>query len=102
MRAWRTALALALALALLIGAMQPSAGGAPVAAGAHDFTVGALLDLKSGWTSLGRASRVTLQLAVADANAASARSGSPTRVRLRIIDVHGDPKASARALRRLA
>ena len=34
----------------------------------NDFVVGAILDLASGWTSLGRASHVTLRLAAADAN----------------------------------
>jgi branched-chain amino acid transport system substrate-binding protein len=79
------------------------AGRSGAAAGATDErTVGALLDLTGGWTSLGRASRVTLRLAAADANARLARSGSRTRVRLRIIDVHGDPGAARQALRRLA
>jgi branched-chain amino acid transport system substrate-binding protein len=64
--------------------------------------IGALLDLKRGWTTLGRASRVTLRLAAADANAQLARSGSATRVKLRIVDVAGDPAKAARALRRLA
>jgi branched-chain amino acid transport system substrate-binding protein len=78
-------------------------GRSGAAAGATDErTVGALLDLTGGWTSLGRASRVTLRLAAADANARLARSDSRTRVRLRIIDVHGDPDAARRALRRLA
>ena len=67
----------------------------------HEFTVGAILDLANGWTSLGRASRVTLQLAAHDANAALARSGSPLRVRLRIVDAKGDPALARRQLRRL-
>jgi branched-chain amino acid transport system substrate-binding protein len=45
---------------------------------------------------------VTLRFAVADANARLARSGSSTRVRLKIIDVHGAPGAARRGLRRLA
>ena len=77
-------------------------GGASTATPTDELTVGALLDLKSGWTTLGRASRVTLRLAVADANARLARRGSGTRVRLKVIDVHGDPQATVRALRRLA
>src|SRR5207249_3028799 len=64
--------------------------------------IGALLDLKSGWTSLGRASRVTLQLAAADAGNRLVRTGSPTRVRLRIVDVRGNPETAVRELRRLA
>jgi branched-chain amino acid transport system substrate-binding protein len=66
------------------------------------LVVGALLDLTRGWTSLGRASRVTLRLAVADANAALARSGSPLRVRLRVTDARGEPAVALRELRRLA
>ena len=77
-------------------------GGSGAAGTADELTVGALLDLKGGWTSLGRASRVTLRLAVADANQRLARSGSSTRVRLKIIDVHGAPRAARRGLRRLA
>src|SRR3712207_941426 len=64
--------------------------------------VGAILDLSDGWTSLGRGSRVTLQLAAADANAALARRGSSLRVRLRIVDAKGDPAVALRELRRLA
>jgi branched-chain amino acid transport system substrate-binding protein len=77
-------------------------GGSGAARATDELTVGALLDLKSGWTSLGRASRVTLRLAVADANARLAKSGSSTRVRLKIIDVHGGLPAARRAVRRLA
>lgn len=68
----------------------------------NELVVGAILDLASGWTSLGRASRVTLQLAVADANAGLARSGSPLRVRLRVVDAQGKPTLALRQLRRLA
>jgi branched-chain amino acid transport system substrate-binding protein len=78
------------------------AGGRGAAGAADELTVGALLDLKAGWTSLGRASRVTLRLAVADANERLARSGSSMRVRLEIVDVHGGPRAARRGLRRLA
>ena len=66
------------------------------------IVVGAILDLSGGWTSLGRASRVTLQLAAADANAALARSGAPLRVRLRIVDAKGKPETALRQLLRLA
>jgi branched-chain amino acid transport system substrate-binding protein len=65
-------------------------------------SVGAILDLASGWTSLGRGSRVTLQLAAADENAALARSHSSVRVRLRIVDAKGEPALAVRLLRRLA
>jgi branched-chain amino acid transport system substrate-binding protein len=60
-----------------------------------------VLDLKSGWTSLGRASRVTLQLAAADANARLTRRGSPLRIRLRVVDAQGKPDVALRELRRL-
>jgi branched-chain amino acid transport system substrate-binding protein len=70
--------------------------------GSATIQIGALLDLKSGWTTLGRASRVTLQLAAADANARLARAGSPMRVRLRIVDARGEPDLALRDLRRLA
>jgi branched-chain amino acid transport system substrate-binding protein len=78
------------------------AGGRGASSAADELTIGALLDLKDGWTSLGRASRVTLRLAVADANDRLAASGSNMRVRLRIVDVHGAPRAARRGLRRLA
>lgn len=67
-----------------------------------NWSFGAILDLRGGWTSLGRGSRVTLQLATADANAALARSGSQLRVRLRIVDAKGEPTLALRQLRRLA
>lgn len=68
----------------------------------HKLVVGAILDLKSGWTSLGRGSRTTLRLARSDANAALKRDGSPLRVRLRIVDAKGKPALARRQLRRLA
>jgi branched-chain amino acid transport system substrate-binding protein len=91
-------------LVLVVGASVAllPAGGRGAGGATDELTVGALLDLKGGWTSLGRASRVTLRLAVADANERLARSGSETRVRLRIVDVHGEPRATRRGLRRLA
>ena len=67
-----------------------------------ELVVGAMLDLSGGWTSLGRASRVTLQLAAADANAALTRRGSPLRVRLRIADASGQPAIALRKLQRFA
>jgi branched-chain amino acid transport system substrate-binding protein len=93
----------AAALVLVAGAPAGlAAGGAARSSSARTVELGALLDLKSGWTSLGRASRVTLQLAAADANARLARAGSSTRVHLRIVDVQGKPDLAARQLRRLA
>ena len=65
-------------------------------------TVGALLDLSRGWTSLGRASDVALALAAVDANAELAARRSPVRIRLRVVDVKGDPAETRRALRNLA
>jgi branched-chain amino acid transport system substrate-binding protein len=94
-----TAVLIALLASLLV-APGDAARSAPGAR--NDFVVGAILDLASGWTSLGHASRVTLQLATADANAALARSGSPLRVRLRIVDAEGKPTLARRQLRRLA
>ena len=64
--------------------------------------VGALLDLSDGWTSLGLSSRETLNLAVADANARLAKTGSPTRISLKIIDVGGDAAKSVAAVEQLA
>jgi hypothetical protein len=46
------------------------------ARGTDQRTVGALLDPKAGWTSLGHASRVTLRIAAPDANAGLAKSWS--------------------------
>jgi branched-chain amino acid transport system substrate-binding protein len=96
------AIVVILVAAVIGGFALLPAGGQGAASAADELTVGALLDLKSGWTSLGRASRVTLRLAVADANDRLARSGSSMRVRLRIVDVHGSPRAARRGLRRLA
>jgi branched-chain amino acid transport system substrate-binding protein len=95
--------ATAVLFALLASVAVAPGDAARSAPGAkNEFVVGAILDLASGWTSLGRASRVTLQLAAADANAALARSGSPLRARLRIVDARGKPALARRQLRRLA
>jgi branched-chain amino acid transport system substrate-binding protein len=92
-----------LSLALLASLALAPAGAAGHGSQPQDeLVVGAILDLGSGWTSLGRASRVTLELAVADANAALTRRGSPLRVRLRVADARGEPENALRELRRLA
>jgi branched-chain amino acid transport system substrate-binding protein len=99
----RRALTVLFCLALLAAPATASGDAArPSGASQDELVVGAILDLSAGWTSLGRASRVTLGLAVADANAALARSGSPLRVRLRITDAGGEPAVALRELRRLA
>ena len=66
------------------------------------ITIGAVLDLSAGWTSLGRSSKVALELAISDANAELRRRGLPDRVVLRIEDAAGDPAKAARAVRGLA
>jgi branched-chain amino acid transport system substrate-binding protein len=95
-----------LLLALLVvaaGSAQPraeaTAGAAPPT---RELVIGGLLDLSSGWTSLGRASRATLAIAAADANGRLAKTGSPIVIRLRIVDVRGKPEEAVRQLRRLA
>jgi branched-chain amino acid transport system substrate-binding protein len=89
-------LALVAALAIAPGdaARRPSAQ--------NELVVGAILDLAGGWTSLGRASRVTLRIAAIDANAALAHRGSALRVRVQIVDAKGDPAIALRELRRFA
>ena len=100
-RRWSALAALVLLPASAVASFERDrvvgAGPAP-----QTLKIGALLDLKRGWATLGRASRVTLRLAASDANAQLARSGSPMRVRLRIVDVAGDPAKAERELRRLA
>ena len=56
----RTKLRILAAAGIASLALLPAAGSG-VARAADDLTVGALLDLKGGWTSLGGASRVTLR-----------------------------------------
>jgi ABC-type branched-subunit amino acid transport system substrate-binding protein len=58
-----------LALALLVTGLRALVAARPATAAAPGdaITVGALLDLRSGWTTLGHSSRVTLRLAAADA-----------------------------------
>ncbi|MFL5827351.1 MAG: ABC transporter substrate-binding protein [Thermoleophilaceae bacterium] len=92
----------ALVAILVALAAAPPATAAEAGARSDAITVGALLDLRSGWTSLGRASEVTLRLAAADANHRFAASRVPTRVRLKVVDVRGDPARARRELRRLA
>jgi branched-chain amino acid transport system substrate-binding protein len=93
-----------LLLAAFCGSLAITSGDAArgAARSQNEFLVGAILDLASGWTSLGRASRVTLRLAEADANAALAGRGARLRVRLRIVDAKGEPAIALRQLRRLA
>jgi branched-chain amino acid transport system substrate-binding protein len=89
----------------LLASLAIAPGSAAQRTGGHEqneLVVGAILDLTGGWTSLGRASRVTLRLAAADANAALARRGSPLRVRLRVVDARGESTIALRELRRLA
>src|SRR5262245_42741477 len=93
-----------IAVAALVASVSVAAGGARqhAAQKRKAIVVGAILDLARGWTSLGRGSRVTLQLAAADANAAFERGDSALRVRLRIVDAKGEPALALRGLRRLA
>jgi branched-chain amino acid transport system substrate-binding protein len=97
--AWVTLVA-----ALVCAAFVAGRAGAAVLvpAGTQQITIGALLDLSAGWTTLGRASRVTLRLARDDANERLRRLGSPYRVRLAFADAAGDPQLALRELRRLA
>jgi branched-chain amino acid transport system substrate-binding protein len=88
--------------AAVVALAAPRAVTAEATTRADTITVGALLDLRKGWTSLGRASEVTLKLAAADANRRFAESHVPDRVRLKIVDVRGDPARARRELRRLA
>src|SRR6266487_1815629 len=83
-------------------AITPGDAARPASQPQNAFVVWAILDLASGWTSLGRASRVTLQLAETDANATLARQGARLRVRLRVVDARGEPAIALRQLRRLA
>jgi branched-chain amino acid transport system substrate-binding protein len=90
---------------LVVVVLAALGGQGPAAArtsSGNELVVGAILDLKSGWTSLGRASRVTLQLSAADANARLAREGSPLRVRLHIVDAQGKPDIAVRDVRQFA
>jgi branched-chain amino acid transport system substrate-binding protein len=96
-----TTLALACLAAAGLGG-PAGVGAAPAQSGGDELVIGALLDLRTGWTTLGRASRVTLHLAMEDANRQLRRTGSETRVRLRIVDVQGEPEVARRELRRLA
>jgi branched-chain amino acid transport system substrate-binding protein len=94
----------ALVVAGLLASLMAARGDARHGAAQtrKEVVVGAILDLASGWTSLGRGSRVTMQLAAADANAAFARSHSSVRVRLRIVDAKGEPSLALREFRDLA
>ena len=92
-----------LALFAVVGsAASPDARAARETSPTTNVRVGALLDLTSGWTSLGRASKVTLAIAAEQANRRLAKAGSPVRIRLEIVDVRGKPEEATRQLRRLA
>jgi branched-chain amino acid transport system substrate-binding protein len=96
------AMVVLLSVALLASLTIASGDARPTRQLQSEFVVGAILDLSAGWTSLGRASRVTLQLAAADANAELARRGTPLRVRLRIVDAKGKPATALRQLLRFS
>jgi branched-chain amino acid transport system substrate-binding protein len=84
------------------GAAAASGVAASAKARTEKITIGALLDLSAGWTTLGRTSRVTLQLAREDANERLRRLGSRFRVQLALADAAGDPDVALRKLRGLA
>jgi branched-chain amino acid transport system substrate-binding protein len=97
-----------LLVAVAVGALvvTAAAGGSGaqtrIADAPNVVTVGALLDLSAGWTSLGESSKATLDLALADANARLAKAGSNTRLALKVIDVAGDAAKSVAAVDELA
>src|SRR4029453_16468292 len=102
-RTWNLVGLVLVALVAAVGSAAP-----PEVRAAHEIShvttlrVGGPLDLTSGWTSLGRASKVTLAIAASEANRRLAKAGSPLRIRLQIVDVRGKPNEAARQLRRLA
>jgi branched-chain amino acid transport system substrate-binding protein len=90
-------------LLLAVGsAAAPNGRAARESPPTRQLVVGGLLDLTSGWTSLGRASKVTLTIAAKQANARLAKAGAPLQVRLKLVDVRGKPEEAARQLRHLA
>jgi branched-chain amino acid transport system substrate-binding protein len=92
-----------LSIGLLASTSATAGDAVPLSrAATSTITIGAAQDISAGWTALGRASRVTLQLAAADTNAALARQGSSTRVRLRIVDTKGTTAGAVAAVRQLA
>jgi branched-chain amino acid transport system substrate-binding protein len=102
-RTWLCVAVSLLALLAVVGPAAPPEGNATRGSPpTREILVGGLLDLSSGWTSLGRASRVTLSIAAAQANTRLAKAGSPVHIRLKIVDVRGEPSEAARQLRRLA
>jgi branched-chain amino acid transport system substrate-binding protein len=66
-----------------------------------ELTVGALLSLSGDWSTLGKASKVLLESAVADTNRYLADTGSALRVRLLVEDTALDPTRCASAFQRL-
>src|SRR5262245_47121037 len=86
------------ALVLALAAAPAPAAAAP----GRTIVIGGLLDLSAGWTTLGHASRATLGAAAVDANVELRRSGSTTRVVVRIVDAKGTPEGAVAGLRQLA
>jgi branched-chain amino acid transport system substrate-binding protein len=93
--------AAAVILSLVVTACAQSGDGEPGPTEDETITVGALLDLSDGWTTLGRDSETTLRLAAEDANAFLGNQGLDTRVELVVADVAGDPAATEDELLRL-
>lgn len=89
-------------VAIVLATLVSTASARPDVVPVRPITIGAVLDLSAGWTSLGQSSKVALELAVEDANKALRRRGAGQRVVLRIEDAAGDPAKAADAVRRLA
>lgn len=86
-------------LRLLGGAcLLPACG---FGASGSELIIGALLSLTGGWSTLGKASKVLLESAVADTNQYLSDTGSTLRVRLLIEDTMLDPSTCAAAFERL-
>jgi branched-chain amino acid transport system substrate-binding protein len=82
---------------LVVGAALSACGGSGGSGDSSGIKVGAVLDLSSGWTSLGKESQEALKKAAADYKAKTGKT-----VEIKVIDSAGDKQKAADAVSTLA
>jgi branched-chain amino acid transport system substrate-binding protein len=91
MRTLATRSARSLLLVAALGLSTQACTDDPAAPVASTIPIGGLFSLTGNWSSLGTASKVAMEIGIADANALAAQRGSPLRFSAVIRDTRLDP-----------
>ncbi len=91
MRTLAVRAARALSSVALVGLATVSCSDEPAGPSPRTIPIGGLFSLTGNWSSLGTASKVAMELGIADANAAAAQRGSALRFSAVIRDTRLDP-----------